>query len=45
MTGAATAGWSKPLVAALSWPPLQVDSYHHVDLLGVSILLNAACCF
>jgi len=45
MIGAATAGWSKPLAAALSWPPLQVGSHHHVDLLGVSILLNAACFF
>ena len=28
MIGAAIAGWSKPLAAALSWPPLQVGSHH-----------------
>lgn len=50
MIGAATAGWSKPLAAALSWLPLQVGSHQHVDLLSVdmlsaSTLLNAACFF
>jgi len=36
MIGAAIAGWSKPLAAALSWPPLQVSSHHHSVLVSVS---------
>ena len=36
MIGAVIAGWSKPLAAALSWPPLQVGSDLHADLVTVS---------